>query len=601
MEQLEPRLCFASAWQNPSLPLDVDDSGLVTAGDALAVINQISRSGVYELPPTRSSESVFYDTTGDQLLTARDALLVINALGKHNGPLFLLANVPAEHDPNLNGVVTTNEVVLEGRSHPGVELRVANETTGRVDTLATDVHTGDFSVVVPLANGLNTIQFESRDPLGRVVQVSRTVRMGNLVHDWNATALNVVREWNAVSDDPYEGRIVPSEPPRVARNLAMIQTAMFDAINAIEQDFESYLPQSFNVPGLVSPEAAAASAAFHVASTVYSEADELAYWNATLSESLTGIPENQARENGLELGRSIAQALIAERSADGANAASSYQPVDAPGNWDRTLPGYLPPLIPHWRNVIPFVVDDVREFRPAPPPSLDSVEYAQSVDEVMRIGRLNSTDRTDDQTEIAVFWADGAGTYTPPGHWNQIAADVSMSQATDLADTARLFSLLNLALADAGIAAWDAKYEYDFWRPIDAIREARSDGNDATVSDEDWLPLLPNPPFPTYTSGHSTFSGAADAVLTHFFGEDTSFSSEMDGQNAPGQRPLDPSLIVTRHFDSFRHAAEEAGVSRIYGGIHFDFDNIEGLAAGRAVGSAVFSSALRPLDDPNNF
>jgi hypothetical protein len=155
-----------------------------------------------------------------------------------------------------------------------------------------------------------------------------------------------------------------------------------------------------------------------------------------------------------------------------------------------------------------------------------------------------------------------------------------------------LFALLNIAEADAGIASWDAKYAYDLWRPIDAIRRADIDGNDATVVDAAWTPLINTPPFPTYTSGHSTFSGAADAVLSSFFGANVSFTSQSDGHEGFSQRPLGTSQIVSRNFASFAQAADEAGRSRIYGGIHFQFDNSAGLSAGRALGGYVVQNLL---------
>jgi hypothetical protein len=210
----------------------------------------------------------------------------------------------------------------------------------------------------------------------------------------------------------------------------------------------------------------------------------------------------------------------------------------------------------------------------------------------MRLGGLNSVERTAEQTEIALSWSDGGGTFTPPGHWNQIAADVALARGNTLAENARLFALLNIAEADAGICSWDAKYAYDLWRPIDAIREGDTDGNDQTIADPTWTPLLKTPPFPTYTSGHSTFSGAADAVLTSFFGDNVRFSSTSDGHIGFTQRPLSDQQIVTRSFDSFTQAAEEAGRSRIYGGIHFQFDNEPALAAGRSLGNYVIGQFL---------
>jgi len=242
--------------------------------------------------------------------------------------------------------------------------------------------------------------------------------------------------------------------------------------------------------------------------------------------------------------------------------------------------------------VKPFALTSASEFRPAPPPALDTPEYAAAVDQVMRNGGHQSSQRTVEQTEIALFWADGDGTATPPGHWNRIATDVTLAKRTNLLETARTFALMNIAMADAGIASWDAKYHYDVWRPIEAIRQADQDGNAATISELTWIPLLKTPPFPTYTSGHSAFSGAAGTVLASLFGDATSFESETDGHLAPEQRPLDASQIVTRHFDSFTHAADEAGMSRIYGGIHFNFDNTAGLQLGRKVGAATLARLL---------
>ena len=235
------------------------------------------------------------------------------------------------------------------------------------------------------------------------------------------------------------------------------------------------------------------------------------------------------------------------------------------------------------------------QFRPADAPALDSAEYAADVNEVMQLGGLNSSQRTAEQTEIALFWADGGGTFTPPGHWNQIAADVALNRNQTLAENARLFALLNIALADAGISAWDTKYTYDLWRPIDAIRQGDADGNDATTADPTWTPLLKTPPFPAYTSGHSTFSGAADAVLSSLFGSNVHFATTADGHNGFTQRPLADQQVVTRSFESFAQAADEAGQSRIYGGIHFQFDNTIGLATGRAIGTYVIGNFLLPL------
>jgi hypothetical protein len=229
------------------------------------------------------------------------------------------------------------------------------------------------------------------------------------------------------------------------------------------------------------------------------------------------------------------------------------------------------------------------QFRASGPPELTSSAYAQAHDEVRQLGAANSVTRTAEQTDIARFWADGAGTITPPGHWNQIAQTVVQSKNLSLVDEARLFALLNIAEADAAILCWDTKYFTNFWRPITAIREADTDGNPGTVQVADWQPLLTTPNFPSYTSGHSTFSAAAGTVLAALNGSDNfTFTSQADASAAVG----------ARSFTSFSQAVGEAADSRLYGGIHFRFDNADGLAAGLALGQYVLSSQLQPVPEP---
>ncbi len=218
---------------------------------------------------------------------------------------------------------------------------------------------------------------------------------------------------------------------------------------------------------------------------------------------------------------------------------------------------------PYWKDVAPFALAELDSFLPPGPPSLGSQEYADAVNEVKSLGAVTSTNRTPEQTQIARFWSDGAGTYTPPGHWNLIAADIANQKGLSLGESARLMAMLNTSLSDVGIAAWKVKYSNDLWRPITAIREAGSDNNDATVADSSWTSLLITPPHPEYVSGHSSFSAAAARVLSEYFGENQSFTTTSLG--LPG---------VQRSFTSFAAAAVEAGRSRIYGGIHYQFSNL---------------------------
>jgi hypothetical protein len=228
------------------------------------------------------------------------------------------------------------------------------------------------------------------------------------------------------------------------------------------------------------------------------------------------------------------------------------------------------------------------QFRVAAPPPLTSEEYRQAFEEVRLLGDVDSLVRTADQTEIALLWNDGAGTETPPGHWQHIGQILAAAEGNSLLENARLFALLSIAQADAAIVSWDNKYYYDHWRPYTGIVHADTDGHPGTAPDPAWFNLITTPPFPTYTSGHSTFSGASSRILAHFYGsDDLAFSAPTDG--LPG---------VTRSFTSLSQAAEEAGQSRIYGGIHWQYDNQGGLRSGRALADHVFFNFLRPVTLP---
>ena len=587
---------MASDWQNASLMRDVDNSSLVTPVDVLLLINNLNGDGSRELPSrSQHTGDPFYDVNGDQSLTPLDALIVINAINNfgERQPTVVGGLGPAS-DPNSNGVVLSGIVTINGQSLANSIVTVSLDASDSIPRSVVADTEGRFTIDMPVAEGLQTVRVSARDDLGRHSDKRLEVRRGNTIQDWNASALDIVRQWTTTSNDPYQGRIVTAQPPLVARNLAMIHAAMFDAANAVTGQYQAYRVNLTPQVG-ASASAAAASAAFEVAKSLYSAVDEIAVWQASLDETLAQVPDGTAKTLGIELGQRVGQAILADRVNDGTKGSSTYAPTTEVGKWRRTFPDYLPPLLSQWPSVKPFALARCDEFRPAPPPAIDSAEHATAVDEVMRLGGFQNSQRTADQTEIALFWADGGGTATPPGHWNSIATDVTLKQGTSLLETARTFALLNIAMADAGIASWDAKYQYDLWRPIDAIRQADQDGNVGTISDASWIPLLKTPPFPTYTSGHSTFSGAASAVLTSLFGDHVAFDSQSDGHLAAEQRPLDPSQIVTRHFASFSLAAEEAGLSRIYGGIHFNFDNTAGLELGRQVGTATLTRSLIPV------
>ncbi|WP_019498655.1 vanadium-dependent haloperoxidase [Pseudanabaena sp. PCC 6802] len=360
-----------------------------------------------------------------------------------------------------------------------------------------------------------------------------------------------------------------------------------DSISALNRNSDHYPIQSYLYPYLDTPQNEGTKTCFCQIISISNRIlinlypNQAVTFDTARQKSLDLIPDSFAKSDGIQLGETVADRILTARSRDGSKTQVSYLPQSNPGDWQPTPSGFLPALLPQWPNVTPFAMTSGSQFRPSGPPTLSSDEYAADFNQVKAIGAKNSPLRTPEQTEIAQFWSDAPGTYTPPGHWNQIAAEVAAQSNTSLVEEARLFALLNIALADAGIAAWDAKYAYEFWRPVNAIRQADLDNNPQTVADTTWDSLIATPPFPEYVSGHSTFSGAADAILTNFFGDNIDFTATSIG--LPG---------VSRSYSSFATAADEAGMSRIYGGIHFLAADVDGLNAGRALGNYVFDNFL---------
>jgi hypothetical protein len=400
---------------------------------------------------------------------------------------------------------------------------------------------------------------------------------------------DMVTDWNQVTLDAI--RSLPENPPRATRALAMVHVAIHDTLNGIQRRYEPYSVQRLGVP-VASPEAAVAAAAHTVLSSLYPSLAE--DFDAALDQSLATIPHGAGRNAGRAWGRQVGRYILKLREYDNSELVVTHEPSGELGGWQPTPPDFATALLPNWPYVTPFAMTSGDQFRPGSTPQLSSEEFAAAYNEVKDLGAADSPFRDPDQTEIAYFWEDGPFTVTPPGHWQVIARQMADQFGNDLWENARLFALLSIAQADAAIACWDAKYYYDHVRPYTHITGgADADGNPATPSDPFWVSLIPTPPFPSYTSGHSTFSSSSAAILAAFFGsDDIWFCGESPD---PGKWP-DVLPGVVRCWDSFTQASEEAGQSRIYGGIHWQYDNQAAQDRGAALGSYVFSNFLRPVE-----
>ncbi len=393
--------------------------------------------------------------------------------------------------------------------------------------------------------------------------------------DVNRHATQVLLDWNDSALDAIRAQRTP--PPKASRALAILQVSVYDAVNGITRGGKKYLVAPAAEVGASLP--AAVSQAAYTALVALFPA-ELARFDALLATSLGAISDSQAKTDGIAWGLRVAQAILAARASDGSSATTTYTPGTDPGDWRPTLPANAAALLPSWGNVATFGIGDAASYVSKGPTALSSAQWAADFNQVKELGSKTSTTRTADQRALALFWADGGGTFTPPGHWNAIAAQLANADGLDLQRTARLFAQLDVAEADAAIACWKAKYKYEFWRPITAIRAADTDGNASTVADTTWEPLIVTPPFPEYSSGHSTFSGAAATVLARYFDANRSFAVTSDDG------------LSTRNFTSFQAAADEAAMSRLYGGIHYNTSNQDGLTIGKSIGAKVLRSVV---------
>jgi PAP2 superfamily/PEP-CTERM motif len=440
--------------------------------------------------------------------------------------------------------------------------------------------------------------------------------IGDVITDWDTYLINAVK-----TDTANPATTMPG-PGWSSRNMAMVTAAMSDAVDNAAPAL-SYTPYAYShLTPTASSTAAAAQAAHDVLMNIYPA--QQATLDAELNSSLSGIT-GQALTDGKALGSAVATTIINGRANDGSGTSVSYTPQPGLGHY-QLQPGQSA-WGPNWGNVTPFVLTGAQKTANAnliasridalvpgatslaSPQFLSSPAFASAFNQVMQIGEANSPTRTQAQTDIGVFWGyDIGGMGPPPILYNQVLQTISSQQHNTLVQNARLYALANLAMADAGIVSWQAKYQYDFFRPITAAQEsaalaAMNPG--ITAVDPSWTPLgapngipgsttMPNnkpftPPFPAFTSGHASFGGALFTMLADFYGtDDMNFTLASD--NIPG---------VLESFTKFSDAAAQNAESRIYLGIHWQFDADIGTASGDMVGNDIFASALEPVPEPS--
>ena len=411
--------------------------------------------------------------------------------------------------------------------------------------------------------------------------------LANEVVQWNETTMKAIAANG-------QNNIVST------RTLAMVQVAVHDALNAISRRYDAYY---FEEPGdpAASPDAAVAAAAHTVLAGVVGSYGTPAQKGATFAlvdqayaTSMARVTDGAGRNKGVAVGRAAGAAILALRKDDGAFRDAPYTPGVGPGRWrphPNPVPpnppianpdlarGYLPSSVPGWGNVTPFTLLSASQYWLPGPPALTSPTYARDFNEVKNIGGKVSAIRTDDQTQIARFWFEG------PGAWNTIARAVATTRGLDARDSARVLALMNIAMADAYIAGFKIRYEYDLWRPVTAIREGDHDGNDATAGDPAWDSHQNTPAVSDYPSTQSTFSAAAAVTLASALGGDQATFTVTSGKPFEG---------ITRSFTSFSQAARESADSRVYAGIHFRSACEDGLALGRKVGQRAATLYLQP-------
>ena len=407
--------------------------------------------------------------------------------------------------------------------------------------------------------------------------VGSAVAKADPVLDWNAIAVNT-----AVANG--------QNPFAQARDAAIVQLAVFEAVNAVTGNYRSYVG-NIDAPRGASADAAAIQAAYRVLVTFF--ANSKSTLDAALASSLASIPDGKAKTDGIATGEVAAATLIALRANDGSSPAQFKTPGPAvPGEWQATascpiVNGVASGIAFQWQNVTPFGIRSAKDFLLGPPPALRSNEYAKTYNEVMTVGSIDSTERPPDRSEVATYYA----ATSPTQAFNQAARQIAQEQRRTLSENARAFALINIAISDSLVATFFNKYHYNFWRPETAIHAGDTDGNRKTEGDPSFVPFIVTPCFPSYPSNHGAASNAAAAVMRRLYGE--------AGHSMTLSNPVVPTIVL--QYSSFKQITSDISDARVYGGIHFRTDQDAGAVLGLAIGKEVYKRNLRTVHDDDDW
>ena len=416
-------------------------------------------------------------------------------------------------------------------------------------------------------------------PINRVLL---SVLMATTLFETAAARADVVSDWNTIA---VNTAVVNNQNPFAqARYAAIVQIAVFEAVNSITGEYKPYLGTITAPPGS-SADAAAIEAAYQVLSTYFPASQ--ATLDDDRSNSLASIPDGEAKSNGIATGDAAALAMIALRANDGSSPPQFKVPgPPVAGEWQATLScpivnGVAVGIAFQWQNVTPFGIPSASDFLLSPPPALPSNEYAKAYNEVMTVGSSNSTERPQDRANIALFYAASS----PAQVFNQAAQQVAQEQGGSLTENARALALINIAMSDSLVASFLNKYHYNFWRPETAIHAGDTDGNPKTEADASYVPFIVTPCFPSYPSNHGSAGNAAAEVLRRLYGE--------AGHSITLSNPAVPTIVL--QYTSFNQITNDISDARVYGGIHFRTDQEAGADLGRAIGTAVYKNNLCPV------